>query len=152
MTILCVGLGVLARPDQSDYILAGAFRVAVKGMALFAQHLWRVVMGEKGSQLSSSAVEVASALVDAWSGLGDVTFKKMFGGCGIFISGKMFALVDSSGTAHLKADEELSSRYLEAGSVRHGRMPYYSIPDDIMADKGRLKDWATASADLASRG
>jgi len=50
-------------------------------------------MGTKDSKLTSGATDSAEGFVGRLQPLGDVTSKKMFGGYGIFESGKMFALV-----------------------------------------------------------
>lgn len=100
-------------------------------------------MGTKGDKLTSAATEQAVALVDDLAALGDVTSKKMFGGYGIFESGVMFVLIDTEGTAHLRATADSEARYREAGSTKHGRMPYWSIPDDVAADEAKLVEWTT---------
>ncbi len=66
----------------------------------------------------------------------------MFGGYGIFRDGKMFGIVDSSGAWYLKADEATSRRYESAGSEKHGRMPYWSVPEEVAADEPKLQEWA----------
>jgi DNA transformation protein len=54
-------------------------------------------MGEKGATLSNQATAVSKAVIQTLATLGNITAKKMFGGYGIFESGVMFALIDSSG-------------------------------------------------------
>ena len=105
-------------------------------------------MAKKVSKFSPMVGEVAEDLVDRLSPLGPVMWKKMFGGAGIFLDGKMFALVNHDGGAHLKANDSNRDRYTAAGSTRFGNMPYYSIPEDVLADDGRLLEWAEVSARL----
>jgi DNA transformation protein len=81
--------------------------------------------------------------------LGDVTTKKMFGGYGVFIDAKMFALIDPSGLIHFKCDDTNEDRYLAVGAERHGRMPYYEVPEDVWADDDTMLEWARLSADIA---
>lgn len=99
-------------------------------------------MGEKGSKLTDEAGAAAEQLVDALGELGDVTARKMFGGYGISESGVMFALIDSSGTVHFRVDESSVSRYADAESEKHSRMPYWSVPDAIMKQPAELVAWA----------
>ena len=106
-------------------------------------------MGKKGAKLTSSATDAATALVARIEGIGDVTSKKMFGGVGIFESGVMFGIIDSGGAPFLRAGPSNEERFEEAGSTRHGRMPYYSIPDSVLADDGTLAEWAAAAAQVA---
>lgn len=92
--------------------------------------------------------ERAEALRDDLAPLGDVTVKKMFGGFGVFESGVMFALVDRDGTPFLRAVAATEARYIEAGSNKHG-MPYWSIPDRVLADDGLLLEWAGEALEVA---
>lgn len=74
--------------------------------------------------------------------LGNVTVRNMFGGCGIFLDSTMFALIDRSGGVFLRADERTSARFEEAGSARHGKMPYWQAPDEVVDDRETLLGWA----------
>jgi TfoX/Sxy family transcriptional regulator of competence genes len=58
----------------------------------------------------------------------------MFGGYGIFIDDTMFALVDGQGQRYLRSDASLASELERNGGTRHGRMPYWSVPDDSSLD------------------
>jgi len=106
-------------------------------------------MGEKGARQSTAGAEMAERLLDELAPLGDVTTKKMFGGYGVFEDAVMFALVDSSGGAFLRADETTAARFEEAGSEAHGRMPYWRIPQAVLDDPASLLGWATTARDVA---
>ena len=106
-------------------------------------------MGEEGARLSAAGADMAAHLVDELAPLGEVTTKKMFGGYGVFTDGVMFALVDSAGGAFLRADESTSPRFEQAGSEAHGRMPYWKIPEVVLADPSSLLRWATEARDVA---
>lgn len=106
-------------------------------------------MGIKGDKLTKDAELMANQLIEKLAPLGDVTSKKMFGGYGIFLEGKMFGLVDSKGTGFLKVDEASKAHFESLGSVSHGRMPYCSIPEDIGGDDGKLLEMAKKAAQLA---
>ena len=49
------------------------------------------------------------------------------------------------GECYLKADESTVSDFEEKGSRKHGRMPYYSIPEEVLENAELLKRWAEAS-------
>lgn len=102
-------------------------------------------MGVKGDKLTDGAAGAAKALTEALAPLGDVTSKKMFGGYGIFEAGKMFALVNSKGVVHLKADDANRQRFEERGATPHGKMPYYEVPAEVMSDSEELRAWAAES-------
>lgn len=106
-------------------------------------------MGTEGDRLTETATERASWLVDELATLGDVTSKKMFGGYGVFESGLMFGLIDSDGLAHFRSSPTDSVRFVEAGASKHAKMPYWSIPDDVIADHDQLVEWATEALTVA---
>ncbi|WP_420317940.1 TfoX/Sxy family protein [Ekhidna sp.] len=101
-------------------------------------------MGQKGDKHTNEAQLSAELIVEKLSGIGGITSKKMFGGHGIFHDGKMFGMVDPKGKAALKVDEKLEKEYLEMGSTKHGKMPYYSIPDNIL-NSDEFVEWARKS-------
>ena len=107
-------------------------------------------MGKKGARLTGDAEAAATELIDRIASTGDVSSKKMFGGVGIFEGGTMFGIVDSKGGVFLRSDDDNAEMFETAGSERHGKMPYYSVPDSVLADRGTLTEWA-ASAIAASR-
>ena len=106
-------------------------------------------MGKKGARLTGDATEAAAMLVDELGPLGDVTCKKMFGGYGVFCGGVMFALVDSSGVPHLRTNESTTRRFESAGSEKHSRMPYWSIPAAVVEDPEELVEWGTEALEVA---
>jgi len=99
-------------------------------------------MGEKGARLTGTAVEVGDAIVDELASLGDVRAKKMFGGVGVFADDIMFVIVDSAGRVFLRADDAGAERFEKAGGEKHGRMPYYSAPETVLADEDQFHEWA----------
>ena len=83
--------------------------------------------------------------------LGDVTQRKMFGGAGFWEGGDMFALLSSKSRFYLKVDDTTRPRYEDAGSEpfmpRMGdrepmEMPYFTVPDDVLADDAAFAAWA----------
>ena len=106
-------------------------------------------MGKAGAQFSEAVGTAADDLVERMEPLGAVSWKKMFGGAGVFVDGKMFALVDAEAQVHLKAGVSNQARFDEAGSSKHGRMPYFAVPGEVLADDRALLEWASESAALA---
>ena len=109
-------------------------------------------MGEKGARYSDDVGAFAEELAGALQPLGEITWKKMFGGAGLFVDGSMFALVDSDARLHLKVDHTNEAELEALGGQRHGRMPYHSIADDVLADDDRLIELASRSAAIAKGG
>lgn len=107
--------------------------------------------GCHGARLTGETTAAAAEATERLGELGDVTSKKMFGGYGVFIDAKMFALIDSSGALYFKCDETNEDRYQEVGAEKHGRMPYREVPQDVWDDDDELLVWAGLSADIARR-
>jgi DNA transformation protein len=102
-------------------------------------------MGNKGDKMTKDSVLSAELIVSKLEAIGGVSTKKMFGGHGIFHDGKMFGIVDSKGQSFLKADDSNRGDYEGAGSHQHSRMPYFSIPDDVLNNQDTLTSWVEKS-------
>ena len=82
----------------------------------------------------------------------------MFGGCGVYRDGVMFALVSDS-EVFLKCDETTAPRFREAGCKpfvyeKNGKpveMSYWSLPDQALDDREFLKVWADLAFEAARR-
>lgn len=108
-------------------------------------------MGEKGAQMTNKSVEAAEKQQSDLAGLGEIQLKKMFGGHGIFEDGKMFALVDKDGGIYFKVDQTNLEQYETKAAMKHGRMPYYLVPEQVLGDRERLEDWAGQSIQVARK-
>ncbi len=105
-------------------------------------------MGQKGDKHTPEAQFSCEAFIEKLSTIKEITSKKMFGGHGIFHKGKMFGIIDSKGQAYLKTDKSTATLYIEKGSVPHGKMPYHSVPDSLLADSAQLVEYAKKSIAL----
>lgn len=108
-------------------------------------------MGKKGAKSNPAAVQFASETVERLLPVGDVKWRSMFGGNGIFESGDMFAIVDSSSGLYFKADETTRARYEAAGSRQHSPMPYFEVPAEVADDDTMLVEWAVKAVEVAHR-
>lgn len=99
-------------------------------------------------RIAGTSAEVADLLTEEWVPLGDVTSKRMFGGVGVFCDGTMFTIIDKQGTVFLRSDETTDSIFEAAGSHKHG-MPYWLVPEDVMADPDELLSWAKRAVAVA---
>lgn len=102
-------------------------------------------MGQKGDKLSNEAGLTVELLIEKLQVIDGVSSKKMFGGFGIFHDGKMFALVNSKGQTYLKSDETNKAKFDACGASQHGKMPYFSLPDEVFKDHGKLISWVQES-------
>jgi DNA transformation protein len=80
--------------------------------------------------------------------LDGITSRAMFGGYGIFAAGDMFIVI-SGAALFFKVDDTNRSMYEAAGSKRHGTMPYYLVPDEVLEDDSKLLEWAGMSVTIA---
>jgi DNA transformation protein len=109
-------------------------------------------MGEGGAQYSQDVGEFADQITEDLGELGEVTWRKMFGGAGVFVDDKMFALIDSEARLHLKVDDSNRARYEAVDAEKHSRMPYFAVPADVIEDHSALTDWASQSVAIARAG
>jgi DNA transformation protein len=106
-------------------------------------------MGQKGAKLTGTATEAVEILVGRLNALGEVTSKKMFGGYGVFESGKMFALVEPKGGVFFKVNDSNREQYEDAGSKSYGKMPYFQVPSSVLDQDTQLREWAQQSVTLS---
>ena len=99
--------------------------------------------------MSEASATSAERLQESLFALGNIRLRKMFGGHGIFEDDTMFALVDKVGTIFFKVDDSIIQLYEDAGSPKHSRMPYYQVPEKVLADENILKEWAQKSIAVA---
>lgn len=91
----------------------------------------------------------ADCLMEKMGNIEGSTSKRMFGGAGIFIDGKMFAMVTGHGHFAMKTDAETAEKYEGMGAERFMRMPYHLIPEDIMNDKQAFMNWVEEAIQIA---
>ncbi len=96
-------------------------------------------------------------VIDQLSEFGSFETKKMFGGVGFFKEQIMFALI-GGGVFRLKADEHTKQDFEKEGMSdfrpgnKPGRsMPYWQVPETILTDKTKLKQWAQVAFDVAKK-
>ena len=103
-------------------------------------------MGVKGAKRTAAADTEQAAVVELLSPLGEIGSRPQFGGYGIFVEGKMFALVTSDGCLCLKVGDANRADYDE--DARFGKMPYYRVPAEVRGDTRKLRRWAKKSIAL----
>lgn len=81
-------------------------------------------------------------VLEQLDGVGTIDHRKMFGGCGIWESGDIFALISSDSDLYFKVSDETRWRYEEAGSSQFRTMPYWSVPAEVLEDREMFHEWA----------
>lgn len=102
-------------------------------------------MGIKGDKNTEAANLTALEMEEKLASIGKISTKRMFGGHGLFHDGKMFGMIDSKGQQYLKADDSLKDEFEAKGAKKHKRMPYYSIPANVVDDLDELLSWAKSA-------
>lgn len=105
-------------------------------------------MGTRGASGGQAAEATARRLVDEFAALGPIESRQMFGGHGVFCESVMFALVDPQGAAFLRVGEE-AKQFEDLGGHKHGRMPYWSVPAEVLDDRDELIRWAADALAVA---
>jgi DNA transformation protein len=97
---------------------------------------------------------------DLFRAVGPVTIRRMFGGKGIYVDGRIIA-VELRGELMLKGDAEAGPLYEAAGSTRWGYthakskkpvlMPYWPIPSAAFDDPDEAEKWVRIALAAAIR-
>ena len=96
---------------------------------------------------------------DVLGHISDITYKKMFGGYGLYYQNRIFAIITSDDKVCFKATEKLAEEYAAAGATQfiytgHKNkkptpMPYWRVPEAILEDRETITDWVKKSARLS---
>ncbi|MCK5804873.1 MAG: TfoX/Sxy family protein [Lentisphaeria bacterium] len=96
-------------------------------------------------------------LLDLFSGWGNVSARKMFGGVGLYRDGKMFGLI-ADDVAYLKVDDSNRQAFVQAECSpfkpypdKETVMSYYEIPPDVLEQPEELIKWAKRSLAIQGR-
>ena len=113
-------------------------------------------MGTRGAKQTPESLGFAETMIERLAPVATspdgVTSRKMFGGVGIFDGGSMFAMVTSKGVFRLKVGDGNRDRFEAAGCEPMGRMPYWTVPSEVVEDTSALVEWAATSITEAHRG
>lgn len=95
---------------------------------------------------------------DVLAGISGVTSRAMFGGWGIYRSGKIFAII-AEGVLYFKVGDNNQADYQAAGSkpfTYQGargepyQMGYWELPDEVASNKHELEAWIEKSLEAKS--
>ena len=98
-----------------------------------------------------------SFVLDQLSELDDVVPRSMFGGVGLYSSGRFFGIL-ARDRLYLKVDDQNRAAYEEAGEKpfkpypgRPGSMNYYAVPLAVLESPNELVAWAREACNAAAR-
>lgn len=95
---------------------------------------------------------------DLFAEISGITSRSMFGGWGIYKEGTFFAII-SDGELYFKVDDVNRADYENADSppfVYNGKnkpitLSYWLLPEEIMEDEEKLREWVDASVEASKR-
>lgn len=87
-------------------------------------------------------------VLDQLSYVTPVESRPMFGGVGIWSEGHFFALI-AGDRLYFKVDDSNRADYEARGSEKFGKMPYYTVPPEILDEPGDLRGWVEKSLTIA---
>lgn len=100
-----------------------------------------------------------SFVLDQFSGWGEVSVRRMFGGAGLYRDGKIFGLI-ADDVVYLKVDDSNRDDFVKAGSApfnpyaesgRGSAFSYYEVPPDVIENRCELSAWAQRSLDIQKK-
>ena len=94
-------------------------------------------------------------VLEQLAGLGAVTWRRMFGGAGLYAEGVFFAVLDND-QVFFKVNDDTRPDFLEMGAGPFDPMPgreqpskgYFEVPVLILEDRARLVEWARRAVDV----
>lgn len=98
-------------------------------------------------------------MTDVLSHIEGVASRAMFGGYGIYKDGYIFGLI-ADNVLLFKVDETNEGQYKKYGSQyfvysggnhKETRMPYMSVPDEILENKEEIEKWANQSVAITKK-
>lgn len=93
-------------------------------------------------------------IVDQLSKFGNFEYRKMFGGVGFFRNRIMFAGI-MEGVFRLRADKSSAKDFEQygmgpwVGKGGKSAQPYFEVPEEVLADRTRLTEWAARAYQAA---
>ncbi len=103
----------------------------------------------------STNTEYLDYILGQLNSLGNVTYKRMFGGIGLYRAGIFFALIDDD-LLYFKVDETNRDDYTAAEMEpfrpfgdQGPTMQYYEVPEFVLTDTEELRGWALKAIDVA---
>ncbi len=99
--------------------------------------------------------EYIGFVVDQLEPVGEIVWKRIFGGVGLYLDGLFFAIIEND-TLRFKVDDSNRADYEEAGmgpfkpyKEKDHTMQYYEVPIEVLEDRDELSTWARKAFSVA---
>ncbi|HLU04634.1 MAG TPA: TfoX/Sxy family protein [Advenella sp.] len=103
-------------------------------------------------------------VLDLLAPLGPITTRRMFGSVGMFLDGRMFAIVSGEDRFYVKSDSQTQAQFDAAdcppltyttrkpnGESKTVALSFYAPPASILDDRQQILDWAQLGVEAAAR-
>ncbi len=108
--------------------------------------------------MSTARNEFAEYVVELMAGWAPVSARRMFGGCGLYREGLMFALIVED-QLYVKTDAHNVTQFERAGSrpfvyenkERTVQMSYWSAPEGCLESPAEMREWCHSAYAAALR-
>jgi DNA transformation protein and related proteins len=108
--------------------------------------------------LVTTSADFLAYVLDQLAALGGVSWRRMFGGVGLYCDELFFALI-AADVLYLRVDGANRADYTARGAAQfrpyadrpHLSMNYYEIPVEVLEDAAELVTWARRSVEVAAR-
>ncbi|AHG65129.1 TfoX/Sxy family protein [Advenella mimigardefordensis] len=103
-------------------------------------------------------------VLDLLAPLGPVTTRRMFGSVGLYLDGRMFAIVSGEERFYVKRDDQTQEQFELAGclpltyarkepdgTTKTIELSFYAPPESILDDRQQILKWAQLGVEAAAR-
>lgn len=112
----------------------------------------------------SASRDFLEYVLDLLAPLGPITTRRMFGSVGLYLDGRMFAIVSGEDRLYVKSDNQTQGQFDEAdcpaltytttksnGESKTVALSFRAPPESVLDDRQQILDWAQLGVEAAAR-
>lgn len=112
----------------------------------------------------SASRDFLEYVLDLLAPLGPITTRRMFGSVGLYLDGRMFAIVSGEDRFYVKSDNQTQGQFDEAdcpaltytttkpnGESKTVALSFRAPPESVLDDRQQILDWAQLGVEAAAR-
>ena len=88
-------------------------------------------------------------VIEQLSNVVPISYRKMFGGIGVYSEGLFFAIMGDD-RLYFKVDDSNYPDYAAHGMAQFMNLRYYEVPADILEDEDELSEWVEKALAVAA--
>ncbi|WP_193089757.1 TfoX/Sxy family protein [Advenella sp. FME57] len=103
-------------------------------------------------------------VLDLLAPLGPITTRRMFGSVGLYLDGRMFAIVSGENRFYVKSDSQTQAQFDKAdclpltyttkktnGDSKTIALSFHAPPESVLDDRQQMLEWAQLGVEAAAR-